>query len=51
MLSKTGRPLAIKKKDAITFALYQHRSMRGTKISVYNDFKKKLGCTTHSSAP
>ena len=42
---KTGRPLAIKKEDAITFALYQHRSTRGTKISVYKDFKKKLGCS------
>jgi len=42
---KTGRPLAIKQEDAITFALYQHRSTRGTKISVYRDFKKKLGCS------
>ena len=42
---KTGRPLAIKKEDAITFALYQHRSTRGTKISVYKDFKKKLACS------
>jgi hypothetical protein len=38
---KNGRPLAITQADAITFALYQHRSMRGTKISVgcsYNTF-------------
>lgn len=42
---KNGRPLAIKKEDAITFALYQHRSTRGTKISVYNDFKKTLKCS------
>lgn len=41
----SGRPLAITKADAITFALYQHRSMRGTKISVFADFKKKLDCS------
>lgn len=42
---KIGRPLAIKKEDAITFALYQHRSTRGTKISVYHDYAKSLQCS------
>jgi len=43
--SKNGRPLAIKKEDALTFALYQHRSTRGTKISVYRDYVKTLKCS------
>ena len=42
---KNGRPLAIKKEDAITFALYQHRSTRGTKISVFRDYEKSLKCS------
>ena len=42
---KNGRPLAIRKEDAITFALYQHRSTRCTKISVYRDYKSALGCS------
>lgn len=42
---KNGRPLAIKKADAITFALYQHRSMRGTKVSVFRDYEKTLACS------
>ena len=42
---RNGRPLAIKKEDAITFALYRHRSTRGTKISVYRDYKKSLKCS------
>ena len=42
---KTGRPLAIKQEDAITFALYQHRSTRGTKISVFRDYQKSLQCS------
>lgn len=42
---KNGRPLAIKKEDAVTFALYQHRSMRGTKVSVYRDYAKALKCS------
>lgn len=41
----TGRPLAIKKEDALTFALYQHRSTRATKKSVYDDFKTILRCS------
>jgi hypothetical protein len=42
---KNGRPLAIKEEDAITFALYQHRSMRGTKVSVFRDFEKSVKCS------
>jgi Transposase DDE domain len=42
---KNGRPLKIKKEDALTFALYQHRSTRSTKISVYKDFKRTLKCS------
>lgn len=42
---KSGRPLAIKREDALAYALYQHRSTRATKKSVYDDFKKKLRCT------
>lgn len=42
---KNGRPVAIKKEDAITFALYQHRSMRGTKVSVYRDYARALKCS------
>ena len=42
---KNGRPLAIKQEDAITFALYQHRSTRGTKISVFRDYQKSLQCS------
>jgi Transposase DDE domain len=42
---KNGRPLKIEKADAITFALYQHRSTRGTKISVYRDYAKSLRCS------
>jgi len=42
---KNGRPLAIKIEDAITFALYQHRSTRCTKISVYRDYAKALKCS------
>lgn len=42
---KNGRPLKLKQADAIAFALYQHRSTRCTKISVYDDFKKALGCS------
>jgi hypothetical protein len=42
---KNGRPLAIKEEDAITFALYQHRSMRTTKVSVFRDYAKALRCS------
>ena len=41
----SGRPVKIEKADAITFALYQHRSTRGTKISVYRDYAKSLKCS------
>ncbi len=40
-----GRPLKIKKEDALTFALYHHTSTRSTKKSVYDDFKDALGCS------
>lgn len=40
-----GRPLKIKKADALTFALYQHTSTRATKKSVYDDFKNMLHCS------
>jgi hypothetical protein len=42
---KNGRPLAIKQEDALTFALYQHRSSRGTKISVFRDYETSLRCS------
>lgn len=42
---KNGRPVVIKKEDAVTFALYQHRSTRGTKISIFRDFEKSLRCS------
>lgn len=42
---KIGRPLAIEEVDAIAFALYQHRSTRGTKVSVYRDYAKVLKCS------
>ena len=41
----TGRPLAISYKDAIAYAVYQHRSTRKTKASVYRDFKDELDCS------
>lgn len=43
--AKIGRPLKIKPIDAITLTLYQHRSTRATKKSVYDDFKKLLRCS------
>jgi hypothetical protein len=42
---KEGRPLAIKQEDALTFALYKHRSTRATKKSVYDDFNLKSVCS------
>lgn len=42
---QTGRPLAINKIDALVLALYQHRSTRATKKSVYEDFKGLLHCS------
>ncbi len=44
-VNKTGRPLAISPADALTFALYQHRSTRSTKKSVYDDFGMERVCT------
>lgn len=41
----TGRPLKIPVLDALTFALYKHRSTRATKKSVYDDFKDVLHCS------
>jgi hypothetical protein len=43
--SATGRPKKIADVDALTFALYQHRSTRSTKKSVYEDFKSVLQCS------
>jgi hypothetical protein len=43
--STTGRPLKIKTEDALTLALYQHRSTRATKKSVFDDFKETLRCS------
>ena len=40
-----GRPLKISKGDALTLALYMHRSTRATKKSVYDDFKEMLNCS------
>jgi hypothetical protein len=44
-VNKNGRPLAIKKVDALAFALYKQRSTRATKKSVYDDFKEILNCS------
>ena len=41
----TGRPKKISSLDALTLALYQHRSTRATKKSVYEDFKNELKCS------
>lgn len=43
--SVRGRPKKIAAVDALTFALYQHRSTRATKKSVYDDFKQSLACS------
>ena len=43
--SATGRPKKIANTDALAFALYQHRSTRSTKKSVYDDFKSVLKCS------
>ena len=42
---KNGRPLKIKEADAIAFALYQHASTRGTKISIFRDYQQALACS------
>ena len=41
----SGRPRKISQIDAVTFALYQHKSSRATKKSVYEDFKQSLKCS------
>jgi hypothetical protein len=41
----TGRSLKINKLDALVLALYQHRSTRATKKSVYEDFNGLLNCS------
>ena len=43
--SAGGRPKKIPDTDALTFALYQHRSTRLTKKSVYDDFRHLLSCS------
>lgn len=43
--STSGRPRKISQIDSITFALYQHKSTRATKKSVYEDFKDVLKCS------
>lgn len=40
-----GRPRKISEIEAVTYALYQHRSTRATKKSVYDDFKEELNCS------
>lgn len=41
----TGRPRKIPLIDALTLALYQHRSTRATKRSIYEDLKSSLRCS------
>lgn len=43
--STTGRPKKISSVDAMTLSLYQHKSTRATKKSVYEDFKDILKCS------
>src|SRR6266849_3047432 len=40
-----GRKLKIKNEDALALALYQHRSTRATKKSVWEDFEDELDCS------
>lgn len=40
-----GRPKKISDRQAVTLALYQHRSTRVTKKSVWDDFKDELNCS------
>lgn len=40
-----GRPRKISHHQAVTLALYQHRSTRATKKSIYDDFKNELNCS------
>jgi len=41
----TGRPRKIPIIDTLALALYQHKSTRATKKSIYEDFKKSLRCS------
>ena len=41
----SGRPRKISRIDALTLAVYQHKSTRATKKSVYDDFKIELACS------
>jgi len=43
--AKTGRPRKLLLINALVFALYQHRSTRLTKKSVYEDFKQTIRCS------
>jgi len=43
--SASGRPRKISRINAITLSLYQHKSTRATKKSVYEDFKETLKCS------
>jgi len=43
--SKSGRPKKITEINALTLALYRHKSTRMTKKSVYDDFKDELKCS------
>jgi hypothetical protein len=43
--STIGRPKKIAPLDALTLSLYQHRSTRATKKSLYEDFKDELKCS------
>ena len=40
-----GRPTKLPTIEAVTYALYQHRSTRATKKSVYDDFYRTLRCS------
>lgn len=40
-----GRPKKISDSKAVTLSLYQHRSTRTTKKSVWEDFKDQLNCS------
>lgn len=40
-----GRPKKIPDRQAVTLSLYQHRSTRATKKSVWADFKSQLKCS------
>lgn len=44
-VNTTGRPLAIKKEDALALAVYQHTSTRATKKSVFDDVGLNTVCT------